>query len=82
VEFKSAADYPLIASTGSMVSGTDDFIPMWAMSGMNYGDWKELDIDIGPRRDKRNSNQIYATQTIGASRVQEKKIVRIRCINT
>lgn len=82
VEFKSASDYPLVASTGSMVSGTDDFIPMWAQSGMNYGDWKELSIDIGPRRDKRNSQQIYATQTIGAARVQEKKIVRIRCINT
>lgn len=82
VEFKSAVDYPLVAATGSMVSGTDDFLPCWAQSGMHYGDWKELSIDIGPRRDKRNSQQIYCTETVGGSRVQEKKVVRIRCINT
>jgi hypothetical protein len=81
-EWKSALDYPLVNASGNMVSGTDDLIPAWAQSGMHIGDWKNLDVDIGPRRDKRNAPQIYATKTIGASRTQEKKIVRIRCYNS
>lgn len=81
VEWSSAADYPLINSTGNMVNGTNDLIPCWAQSGMHFGDWNLLETDIGPRRDKRNSQQIYVTQTIGASRTQDKKVVRIQCFN-
>jgi hypothetical protein len=81
VEWSSASDYPLIASTGTMVNGTTDYIPCWAQSGMHFGDWNTLETDIGPRRDKRNAQQIYVTQTIGASRVQEKKVVQIACYN-
>lgn len=81
VEWASAPDYPLINSTGNMVSGTSDLIPCWAQSGMHFGDWNMLETDIGPRRDKRNAQQIYVTQTVGASRVQEKKIVQIACYN-
>lgn len=90
VEFQSAADYPL-ANTGWTNSGgtslagalidssSNILYPCWSTLGMHYGDWNMLETDIGPRRDKRNAQQIYVTQTIGASRVQEKRVGYITC---
>ena len=37
------------------------------------------DVDIGPRRDKNNAQQAYYEMTIGAGRLEEARVVEIKC---
>lgn len=40
---------------------------------------KDVSVDIGPRRDKRNSTQVYACMSIGAVRIEDEQLVEIAC---
>ncbi len=42
----------------------------------------EVMTDIGPRRDKRNSVQVYACGSFGATRMWEEKVLRVKCDET
>lgn len=53
--------------------------PLWAQSGMHLGVWGDLRTRISERADKSYSTQVYAAATIGATRVEEKKVVEIPC---
>lgn len=39
----------------------------------------EIKVDVGPRRDKRNSIQVYVCGSFGATRMWEEKVLRIKC---
>lgn len=60
-------------------SAGEDRVPMWAQSGMHLGTWKEIEIDIDKRVDKSNATQVYVCSTIGATRLENKKVVEILC---
>ena len=53
--------------------------PAWAKSGMHLGILKDVYTDIGPRRDKGATIQVYTCASFGASRTQELKVVEILC---
>lgn len=57
-------------------------IPVWAKSGMllavGAGE-NAMQVDIGPRRDKGNSTQIYVCGSFGSTRMEEGKVVEIKC---
>lgn len=55
-------------------------VPVWAESGMHLGIWEDLKVDIGPRRDKNMSTQVYISGTYGATRLQEGKVVEVKCV--
>lgn len=40
---------------------------------------EDVNVDVGPRRDKRNATQIYVCGTWDAVRMDEKKVVEILC---
>ena len=61
----------------SITSGHD--IPVWVSSGMHLGMWNDINGRIDPRADKSYSTQVYAKGTFGATRVEEKRVVRIKC---
>jgi hypothetical protein len=42
----------------------------------------EVMVDVGPRRDKRNSVQVYVCGSFGASRMWEEKVIRVKCDET
>lgn len=42
----------------------------------------EVRVDVGPRRDKRNSVQVYVCANFGAVRMWEEKVLRIKCDET
>lgn len=42
----------------------------------------EVKVDVGPRRDKRNSIQVYVCGSFGATRMWEEKVLRIKCDET
>ena len=56
---------------------TTDWLPVWVPSAMHIGDWQNMQIQITPRADKNNLPQIHACFTQGATRLHEKKVLKI-----
>lgn len=69
----------------SLLSGTDDqsgsscALPMWVPSGMHLGVWSEGNTTAVTQREDLQGRpyQIYSTMTAGATRIDEKKVVKI-----
>jgi hypothetical protein len=89
IEFQStddegAASYPtalpLIAPGG--LAGTTRNLPAWTMSGMHMADWKALQTRISDRPDMNHATQLHGEMMVGASRLQEKKVVQVICTST
>jgi hypothetical protein len=87
VEWQAAEDdgttpvYPLSIPTiipGGIASATRN-IPCWVASGVHYAQWQGVDIRVDTRPDKNYNTQIWGEMNIGATRTQEKKVVRIVC---
>jgi hypothetical protein len=49
----------------------------YTKSSLKFGTGMSREIDVGPRRDKKNAIQIYAQESYGAGRVFENKVVSI-----
>ena len=67
-------------------TGTDDQsgsslqIPMWAKSGVYLGTWNDVETSISKRNDIQGEPwQAYLKGTFGATRLEEKKVVKIWC---
>lgn len=62
---------------------TDDsdsrLVLCYARSGIGLAVAQDITTDIGVRRDKSMAKQVYASLGIGASRLEEEKIVQIAC---
>ena len=43
---------------------------------------QDINVDVGPRRDKRNSVQVYVCASFGATRMWEEKVLRVKCDET
>jgi hypothetical protein len=61
-------------------AGTSRAVPMWTKDGMHLGVWNDIEADISQRKDIRSLPwQAYVKQTIGATRLEEKRVVRVWC---
>lgn len=60
-------------------SGSTWSVPLWVPSGVGLAQFDSLEASIDKRTDKSNSKQVYVCTTIGATRLEEKKIVEIQC---
>ncbi len=47
--------------------------------GLLLSSGMEIKVDVGPRRDKRNSIQVYVCGSFGSTRMWEEKVLRIKC---
>lgn len=57
--------------------------PMWLSDGMELGLWKDLEVIISRRQDLTSHPwQMYAMVTLGSTRLQPGKVVKIRCADT
>jgi len=55
-------------------------VPVWVKSGMYLGIWQEIVPNVSQRNDLAGLPwQVYAYGTFGATRLEEKKIVEIKC---
>jgi len=61
------------------VTSGNRLIPLWLKSGMHLGMWDEVRAEIGPRADKGYATQVYLAMTLGATRTQLGKQIRIQC---
>jgi hypothetical protein len=66
-------------SDGSYQAGSRWVCPFWAKSGMALGIWNDIQSWVTQRADKRMSWQVYLTETIGATRLEEKRCGVINC---
>lgn len=65
-------------ATDDQGSVTSDQIPLFAKSGMYLGVWGDIQTSIDRRTDLQSiPYQAYAKATIGATRLEEKKVVKI-----
>lgn len=61
-------------------AGTSRSIPVWAKSGMHLGLWNDVEVKISERDDLQGIPwQVYCKMSVGATRIEEKKVVRIWC---
>jgi len=61
------------------ITSGNRLIPLWLKSGMHLGIWNDMQVEIGPRADKSYATQVYLCMTLGATRTQLGKAVRIQC---
>lgn len=62
------------------LSGSSSLIPVWAKSGMYIGVWEDQQHDISQRKDLTGlPYQVYSKAAFGASRLDEKRVVKIFC---
>ncbi len=54
-------------------------VPAWVKSGMHLGVWNDMKTRIDERADKSFETQVFASETIGATRLEEGKVVEILC---
>jgi hypothetical protein len=54
-------------------------IPAWVKSGMLLAVGEDTTVDIGIRNDKRNATQVYVSQSVGATRMDEDKVFIVEC---
>lgn len=54
----------------------------WAKSGVHFGTGQNLQVDVGPRRDKRNAIQLSAQTSYGAGRANEQKCVALNFLGS
>jgi hypothetical protein len=59
--------------------GTARRCPMWVASGMAVGFWNDIKTRVDERPDKDYATQVFIELSMGATRVEEKKIVEIQC---
>ena len=71
-EFIRYENLPLATKTRSCIA--------YAKSGLHFGTWNGLDIRVDQRPDKKYVWQIYGKCTVGATRTQEKKVIKINCL--
>lgn len=59
-------------------SGTSTALPMWVKSGAYLGMWDDIKTDVSERKDLQGiPTQVYVKGTFGATRLEEKKVVKI-----
>lgn len=74
IEFSDATAYD---AASTLVSGANRLVPVWTTGALHLGMWNDITTRVSVRDDKRYSTQVYAKTTVGATRVQEKKVVQI-----
>jgi hypothetical protein len=61
------------------VTSGNRLIPVWLKSGMYLGMWKDIQAEITKRADKSYATQVYLAMTLGATRTQLGKQIRVNC---
>ncbi|MEX1195679.1 MAG: phage capsid protein [Dehalococcoidia bacterium] len=61
------------------ITSGNRLIPSWVKSGMHMGTWQDFLVRIAERADKGHSWQVYTCQTLGATRLQQGKVVQVLC---
>ena len=67
---------------GGSTTTNHDHVIAWCRSGMELGIGVDIKARVSERPDKAYSNYVYYSMSIGATRLEEEKVVQIDCLNT
>ena len=82
-QLNSFLGFKMIVSNRLQVDGSSDrLIYCWAQTGILLGVAQEMVTRVDERSDKSYANQIYLAMGIGATRMQEEKVVEIACVES
>lgn len=73
-------DTTAFTNATSMLNGANRYVPLFTDKAYHLGIWDDMQAKISERGDKGYATQVYLKQTIGATRLDEKKSVRIECV--
>lgn len=68
-----------ILSERLTITSGNRLIPVWLKSGMYLGLWNDINAQVSQRADKSYATQVYLAMTLGATRTQLGKQIRIQC---
>ena len=71
--------FKFITTTRLTDDGTSRLCLAWAEDGLKLGLGKDVTAQISERPDKSYSTQVYYCMSIGATRMEEEKVVQIAC---
>jgi hypothetical protein len=71
--------FRFVKSNRLPVSGTTRSVLIFEREGLLFSSGMEVVVDVGPRRDKRNSIQVYVCGSFGAARMWEDKVIKVLC---
>ena len=77
----TTANFPTGEVTGGASSipvGSDRLIA-WSEMGMLSATGLDLFVDVGPRRDKKMSTQVFVQHSVGAVRMEEERVLESLC---
>ena len=78
-EINSFMGFEFVRTERLLTSSGDRLVYCYTDQAIGCGVPKDINVDIGPRRDKRNATQVYACQSIGATRIEDAQVVEIAC---
>lgn len=63
-----------------MLNGSNRYVPIFTPKSMHLGLWNDTEAKMSERPDKGYATQVYLRSTVGATRIDEKRIVRVECV--
>lgn len=76
LEFGNSAEYDNYAS---MLNSTNRYCPAFLPSALHIGVWEDTVAKMTERADKGYATQVYLKNTVGGTRLDEKRIIRVEC---
>ena len=61
------------------ITSGNRLIPLWLKSGLYFGVWGDIQVEVTKRADKSYATQPYLCMTVGATRTQLGKSIRLQC---
>lgn len=81
MEFADAAAYPYAAANMQSTDGTINYCPLWVENGMHLGTWNDVETSVDVLPTKRYATQVYGKATIGATRIEEPRVIQVACLH-
>lgn len=78
-EIDTFMGFKFVKSNRLKVNGTVRDCIVLEKQGMLLAVNEEVEVDVGPRRDKRMSTQVYVQGHFGATRMWEEKVIKLQC---
>jgi Phage capsid protein len=74
------SDTTAFDNASAMLNSTNRYVPLFTQKAMHLGLWNDTEAKMSERDDKGYATQVYLRSTVGATRIDEKRIVRIECV--
>lgn len=71
--------YNFILSERLLIASGNRRIPAYVRSGVHLAIWEDIMARVAERADKSHAMQVYLSETIGATRLEQGKVIEIQC---